>query len=69
MLKKAVTRTLGLLIFFSATLTVLARDPGAPWIQLNSPHFVVLTDSNEKQARHIAGQLERMRAVFHTLFP
>lgn len=39
------------------------------WIEVRSPHFTVLTDSNEKQARHIADQFERMRWMFQTLFP
>ncbi|MGA2808932.1 MAG: tetratricopeptide repeat protein [Terracidiphilus sp.] len=39
------------------------------WIELRSPHFTVLTDSNEKQARHIADQFERMRWVFQTMYP
>jgi tetratricopeptide (TPR) repeat protein len=69
MLRNVVGRALIFLTFLSAALTARARDPSAPWIEVKSPHFVVLTDSNEKQARHVAGQLERMRAVFHTLFP
>jgi tetratricopeptide (TPR) repeat protein len=32
-------------------------------------HFVVLTDSNERDARRVASQFERMHLVFHTLFP
>lgn len=39
------------------------------WVQVSSGHFVVLTNSNEKQARHILDQFERMRWVFQTLFP
>jgi len=39
------------------------------WVEVRSPHFVVLTDSSEKQGRHVAGQLERMRAVFGAAFP
>jgi tetratricopeptide (TPR) repeat protein len=39
------------------------------WVEVRSPHFVVLTDSSEKQGRHVAGQLERMRAVFSAAFP
>ena len=69
MSRNAVRRAVVFLIFLSATFSATARDPGAPWIEVKSPHFQVLTDSNEKQARHVAGQLERMRAVFHTLFP
>ena len=32
-------------------------------------HFTVLTNSSEKDARHVASQFERMRAVFHVLMP
>ena len=39
------------------------------WLELRSPHFTVVTDTNEKQARHIADQFEHMRWVFQTLFP
>lgn len=39
------------------------------WLEVRSDHFTVLTDSNEKQARHILDQFERMRWVFQTLFP
>ena len=50
-----------------------ARVLGAPseehWLQLRSEHFIVLTDSNEKDARRIAAQFERMRSVFRTLIP
>lgn len=39
------------------------------WTQVSSSHFIVLTNSSEKQARHILDQFERMRWVFQTLFP
>lgn len=58
----------GLLLIF-ASAAVSAATPGDQWLEVHSAHFVVLTNSNEKQARHVAGQFERMRAVFHTLFP
>ncbi len=56
---------------FLAFLSLPARssDPSPHWIEVQSPHFIVLTDSNEKQARHMAGQMEQMRAVFHLLVP
>jgi len=69
MSNNSVRKTLAALIFLAATLTASARDSDTHWFELNSAHFVVLTDSNEKQARHIASQFERMRSVFHTLFP
>ena len=46
-----------------------ARDSTPAWVEVRSPHFIVMTDSNAKQAAHIAEQFERMRAVLHTLFP
>jgi len=39
------------------------------WLEIRSPHFVVVTNSNEKQGRHIADQFERMRSVFHVALP
>jgi tetratricopeptide (TPR) repeat protein len=45
----------------------LAEPPR--WTEVRSPHFVVLTNSNEKTARHVAGQLERMRTLFRSLIP
>lgn len=37
-------------------------------MEARSEHFRLVTDSNEKQARHILDQFERMRWMFHTLF-
>jgi Tfp pilus assembly protein PilF len=39
------------------------------WVEVRNAHFTVLTDSNEKQARHILDQFETMRWMFQTLFP
>jgi len=39
------------------------------WIEVRNQHFVILTNSGEKQARRTAEQFERMRAVFHKRFP
>jgi len=57
-----------LLILFLSLLAP-ARDKPESWIEVRSPHFVVISNSNEKQARRVADQFERMRSVFHTLFP
>jgi hypothetical protein len=46
-----------------------ARDKPENWVQVSSPHFLIVSNSNEKQARHVADQFERMRSVFHKLFP
>jgi tetratricopeptide (TPR) repeat protein len=46
-----------------------ARDKPQTWLQVQSPHFVVISNGSEKQARHAADQFERMRMVFHAQFP
>lgn len=46
-----------------------AGDKPENWLALRSPHFVVVTNGNEKQARNLAGQFERMRSVFHSALP
>jgi tetratricopeptide (TPR) repeat protein len=55
------------LFLFCITFTASATDLG--WFEVQSPHFLVLTDSSEKQARRLAAQFEAMRSVFHKLFP
>jgi len=39
------------------------------WFEVSSAHFTVITDSNDKQGRHVLDQFERMRWMFQTLFP
>lgn len=57
------------LLALLASTPLTARDKVENWIEVRSPHFVVATNSSEKQARRIADQFERMRSVFHVLFP
>jgi len=61
--------TLVVLSLLLASLPALGRELNENWVAVHSPNFLVLTDSSEKQARHVAGQFERMRALFHKLFP
>jgi tetratricopeptide (TPR) repeat protein len=61
-------RTLLLCLLFVTSIAP-ARDKAESWIQISSPHFVVVTNASEKQGRHVADQFERMRSVFHTAFP
>ena len=56
-------------ILLSSTRMAFARDSAPAWVQVSSPHFIVMTDSNAKQAMHLADQFERMRAVLDTVFP
>lgn len=46
-----------------------AREKPEIWLEVRSPHFVVISNSNEKQARRVADQFERIRAVFRKVFP
>ena len=39
----------------------------AQWIEVQSPHFSVVTDAGEKRGREVAMRFEQMRAVFSTL--
>jgi tetratricopeptide (TPR) repeat protein len=50
-------------------LVVAAREKPETWILVRSPHVTVICNSNDKQARRVADQFERMQSVFHTLFP
>jgi tetratricopeptide (TPR) repeat protein len=61
-------RILVLSLYFTASLAS-ARDKTETWIQVSSPHFVVVTNSSEKQGRRVADQFKRMRSVFHAAFP
>jgi tetratricopeptide (TPR) repeat protein len=62
-------RLLSLLFLLCLVHPAFARDSADHWFQVRTPHFVVLTDSSEKQAMKVASQFERMRAVFHVLIP
>ncbi len=58
-----------LFVLLFAALPALCRDRPEEWTEVRSEHFIVNTNSNEKQARKIAGQFERMRSMFHAEFP
>ena len=57
------------LVLIFAACTASAGSAPDRWIEVRSPHFLVLSNSSEKNARNIASQLEQMRSIFHTLFP
>ena len=67
-------------LFFSllATVTLELSGPEATngaakkqdtWVEVKSPHFVVVSNAGEKKARRTAGDFERIRAVFLTALP
>lgn len=62
-------RRILLLVPLLATALASGHDKPENWLQVRSQHFIVATNSNEKQGRRIADQFERMRWVFHRLMP
>jgi tetratricopeptide (TPR) repeat protein len=59
-------------LYLLIACTCLCSDLRAseqPPLEVTSAHFTVTTDANEKEARHILDNFERMRWMFQTLFP
>ena len=52
-----------------ATMACHLYAADQPPIEVTSPHFTLVTDAGEKQARHLLDNFERMRWMFQTLFP
>ncbi len=63
---KAILATL-VLITAMAARTGAAAKPDV-WLEVKSPHFTVISDANEKQARRVAYRFEQIRAVFQLTF-
>jgi tetratricopeptide (TPR) repeat protein len=59
----------GLVLILLGGILASAHVKPESWLQISSQHFSVFCNGSEKQARHIADQLERMRLVFHVGFP
>lgn len=58
-----------LLLVLVMAVPAWGRDHAPAWVEVQSPHFTVVTDAAAKQGQHILDQFERMRWVFATLFP
>src|SRR5690349_24556279 len=57
---------------FCLLLTLLSSAPitfaaDAQWIEINSPHFSVITDAGDKRGRQAALHFEEMRVAFGLL--
>lgn len=57
-----------LLFFFVLSASAIASRPDR-WVEARSPHFIVISNSSEKDATKTVLQFERMRAVFQKLLP
>jgi tetratricopeptide (TPR) repeat protein len=58
--------TLGLLLVLG--IPSRSSDRNQNWIEIRSPHFIVLSNAGEKEGRHVAAQFENIRALFHAVF-
>ena len=58
-----------LLLAALATLAPLAAAQTDTWLEVRTPHFDIITNSNEKEGRRAAHQFEGMRSVFQRVFP
>ncbi|HEX3741063.1 MAG TPA: tetratricopeptide repeat protein [Terriglobales bacterium] len=52
------------LALFAPVSTVASESQ---WLEVDSPHFSVVTDAGEKRGREVAQRFEQMRSVFSTL--
>jgi len=58
--------------FVCLLLVLLCRSAAAEtgdWLQVRTPNFLIVTNSDEKDARHTARQFEGMRSMFQKVFP
>jgi len=57
------------LICFFGSLSTFAAGQSGDWLQVRTPNFLIVTNANEKDARHTARQFEGMRSVFQRILP
>ena len=61
------------LLLFSLLSLAWALAPFAlckdSWVEVQSPHFTVISNSGDKEARKVADQFEQFREVLHNTFP
>ena len=62
-------RFVSFLVCLVVVPTIAARAGEKPWLEVRSPHFRVLTNGSQGDARHVAREFEQMRYVFATRFP
>lgn len=63
---KSLTVIFSLLIALRFASSASAQKPER-WIEARSPHFIVISNGGEKQARRTAAQFERFRMVFQAV--
>jgi len=68
--QKTIGRLHAVIIVFAVSFFGWSKaNAGDSWIQVTSPHFTVVSNAGEKEARRIANQFEEIRSVFHLVLP
>ena len=62
-------RPLVLLCLLVSLIAPCTRGKEDTWIEVHSPHFTVISNAGDKEARRVADHFEQFREVFHTTFP
>lgn len=60
---------IGVLLLLLAAAVPLAAGQSDTWLQVRTPHFLIVSNANETEARRAAHQFEGMRSVFQRVFP
>jgi tetratricopeptide (TPR) repeat protein len=68
MISSSMRQRLSVLCILAAMSGVLHAAEQSP-VEVSSPHFTLVTEAGEKQARHVLDNFERMRWMFQTIFP
>ena len=55
-------------VLLGALGSVASAENRPSWVEVRSPHFIVVTNANERQGRRTAYQFEMIRAVFRDFF-
>lgn len=63
------SKRIALILSVLATLVPIAAAQTEAWLEVRTPHFDIVTNSNEKEGRRAAHQFESMRSVFQRVFP
>ena len=66
-LKRPWVRSFLSLLAAAPVLSPTASAGDASWIEIKSPHFLVVTDAGERRGREVAVRFEQMRSVFSRL--
>lgn len=63
------SRSIGRLVCLALLATAATAFAEKPWTEVRSPHFRVLTNGSDSDARKVAREFEQMRYVFAALVP